>query len=107
MGSTPDRIRIIPELLGAFNIAAQQNRISFIRGVKIQNPTDTPLSTVVLSIRAEPEFMREFNLTIDYIPAEREFSCGAISSDIDYKLLSGLTERVDATLYFELKQSKA
>ncbi len=104
MDSTPDRIRIIPELLGAFNIAAQQNRISFIRGVKIQNPSDT---TVVLSIRAEPEFMREFNLTIDYIPAEREFSCGAISSDIDYKLLSGLTERVDATLYFELKQSKA
>ena len=34
MDSTPDRIRIIPELLGAFNIAAQQNRISFIRGVK-------------------------------------------------------------------------
>ena len=102
MDSTPDRIRIIPELLGAFNIAAQQNRISFIRGVKIQNPTDTPLSTVVLSIRAEPEFMREFNLTIDYIPAEREFSCGVISPDIDYNLLSGLTERVDATLYFEL-----
>ena len=107
MDSTPDRIRIIPELLGAFNIAAQQNRISFIRGVKIQNPTDTPLSTVVLSIRAEPEFMREFNLTIDYIPAEREFSCGAISPDIDYKLLSGLTERVDATLYFELKQAES
>ena len=70
MDSTPERIRIIPKLLGAFNIAAQQNRISFIRGVKIQNPSDTPLSTVVLSICAEPEFMREFNLTIDYIPAE-------------------------------------
>ena len=47
-----------------------------------------------MSIRAEPEFMREFNLTIDYIPANREFSCGAISPDIDYNLLSGLTERV-------------
>ena len=107
MDPTPDRIKIIPELLGAFNIAAQQNRISFIRGVKIQNPTDTPLSTVVLSIRAEPEFMREFNLTIDYIPAEREFSCGAILPDIDYNLLSGLTERVDATLYFELARDGA
>ncbi len=106
MDPTPDRIKIIPDVLGAFNIAAQQNRISFIRGVKIQNPTETPLSTVVLNIRSEPAFMREFTLTVDYIPAGREFSTGSVSPDINFGMLAELTERIDATLYFELKQDE-
>ena len=90
--------------MDVFNFALHQNGIPPIRGIKIFNNTDFPVTGLSLRIMSDFAFFHSFEAGLPEIPSGKgkPVLLGDPSLVIDGKMLAGLTETVNATVTVDL-----
>ncbi|MFM2055953.1 MAG: hypothetical protein RLY71_338 [Pseudomonadota bacterium] len=96
-------VRIEVSLLDKINLALHQNAVPVLRALAIANPGATPLEDLVLTLQAEPAFLRPQRWHIDRIGAQEQLALPDLDLALDAPLLARLTEAETAHLRFELR----
>lgn len=87
------------------NYAMQRNYIPVIRRLILYNNSQSPVSGLRLKITASPEFLHEYTVMIDSIPAGGSIQLDAVSPVISAEYLLSLTERLEGEILFTLLDS--
>ena len=75
-------ISIRPQMLSTVNYSLQQNRLSVIRAVTIDNPGEE-ISGATLLIKSSPAVFEDITLPLDLIPGGREYEINDIRVVLD------------------------
>ena len=104
LGSDPVRLDV--SLLSSVNYALQQNGISLVKSVTIENTTDVPIEHVDLHISASPAFALPFTQHIALLPPHKSVTVTAPRLLLNGEYLAGLTEKVTGLLYIRLRSEE-
>jgi very-short-patch-repair endonuclease len=96
-------VRIEVSLLDKINLALHQNAVPVLRALAVANPGAAPLADLVLTLQAEPAFLRPKRWHIDRIGAQEQLALPELDLALDAPLLARLTEAETAHLRFELR----
>lgn len=96
--------RLIIEATESFNYAAWQNAVPLLRSIAIDNTNGPELASLVVELKASPEFAREKRWTIDRLGAGTILTLKDVDLDIDPAYLDKLDEAERGVLTFSLLQ---
>ena len=82
--------------------AAAQNAVPVIRGIKIHNTSELPLSDLRLSLRAQPAFVDSKDWTLDHISAGQTHEITRTDVTLNFEVLDRLNEAEHGQLTFML-----
>lgn len=104
MDSTHDRmVTIQVDTVPVVNYAIQQNRFSIVNSITITNNGETPLTTIAVEIRSEPEFCLVYSQTIDSISPSRTHVLEDVALDLSPTYLEKVPEKVSGLLHCHVK----
>ena len=98
-------ISIRPQMLSTVNYSLQQNRLSVIRAVTIDNPGEE-ISGATLLIKSSPAVFEDITLPLDLIPGGREYEINDIRVVLDAAFLAGLTEKITSNVTFSITRAE-
>jgi very-short-patch-repair endonuclease len=84
------------------NFATAQNSVPVLRSIGVANHSESALENLVLTMKAQPAFVREKSWQIDRIASNGEASLTDRSLTLDLEFLSGLNEAEQGQLIFTL-----
>ena len=96
-------ILIRAEMTAVINYALQQNRVSVVREIVLENPTDQEYRDGTLHIWSEPAVMKPFSQGISVIPANGTVSVKDVEIVLDHEFLATLVERVVGRIHIALE----
>ena len=85
-----------------FNLALQQNALPVIHSLKLINNTGETFEDLQCRFFSVPEFIHEKTIPVAGIKAGETLSLDQLEIELDYNLLSQLSERVKGTLHLEI-----
>lgn len=88
------------------NYSMQRNYIPVIRRLLLYNNSQTALSGLTLKITASPEFLHEYTVSVDNIPANGCVQLDTVQPVISAEYLLGLTERIEGELVIEVSDNE-
>lgn len=88
--------------LPVINFAMQQNRVSLIRQLLIENKTDEPLKDITVTLSVEPEFAVTASCSIDAISAGESMRVDALKLNLSANYFAQLTERMSGSFVIEV-----
>ncbi len=88
--------------LPVVNFAIQQNRISVIRRLSIENLTECTLNNVKIELSAEPVFGTAIPLFIEFIPEKEAVSAEIVSLNLSANYFAQLTEGFSGYITIEV-----
>ncbi|MBQ7525195.1 MAG: DUF4011 domain-containing protein, partial [Abditibacteriota bacterium] len=97
-----DGISMEVDMFDLFNFALYQNDIPLIRGIKVLNATRDPMEGLVLTVKADGDFMTDYRAELPPIPAGKPVELERPRLPISGSFLGDLTEAVNKTVSVEL-----
>lgn len=94
----PASVAVSAKITSVINYALYHNRIRVVHSVTIDNPRETELERLTLSVTSHPEIIMPYSLTIDYIPANRTYVVEDADVRVNVDFLAKLTEKVNGVL---------
>ena len=85
------------------NFASAQNDVAIIESITVENPTDTALTDIRITLRASPPIIREKTWAIDRVAPGSHLSVRDISTPLDIERLAGLDEAEIGELEFRME----
>lgn len=83
------------------NYAMQRNYIPVIRQLLLHNNSQAPLTGIKIKITSSPEFLHEYTVMIDNIPAGGSLQLDEVKPVISAEYLLSLTERMEGVIIIE------
>ena len=99
-------ISLDARVLPAVSFAMQQNGVSLLGPIAIENRSDEPLEQVELQIDASPAFALPFSRHIDLIPAGQAVTLTRPRVLLDASFLASLTEKLTGSLTITVKNQE-
>ncbi len=103
MNGTLDKIRVQFDYLPLINFAMQQNKVSVIHQLSIENMTSEPFRNIQVQITAEPDFGSITPVMIEAIPANNSVCLQSFSLVLSANYFAQLTERMSGSLKIEIR----
>lgn len=97
-----NRVRLRPEIDPRINFAMQQNDVTVVRAVNVENLSKAPLQDLRLRIIPEPQFADPWEAHIDLITGGSIYKLEAVDLVLSPRYLGELTERIRGQLRFDL-----
>lgn len=97
-----DRVRLRPEIDRRINFAMQQNDVTVVKAVHVENLSNKPLRDLHLCIIPEPQFAEPWKAHIDLIGEDSIYNLEAVDLVLSPRYLSELTEQIKGQLRFDL-----
>ena len=85
------------------NFASAQNKVPIIEELSVNNPTDTALTKVTITLKTYPPVIREKIWTIDRIAPGTHHRLLDLNTQLDIERLQGLDEAEDGELEFQME----
>lgn len=102
MDGTLDKIKVRLNYLPLINFAMQQNKVSVIHQLSIENMTSDPLRNIQVQITAEPGFGSITPVMVKVIPANDSVCLQSFSLVLSANYFAQLTERMSGSLKIEI-----
>lgn len=102
MENNADRIKVEFLYLPIINYAMQQNRVSLIRLLNIENTGEENLETVKVMVTCEPEFAQVCTQNITLIPVGTKTRIDALRMQLQTEFFTQLTERIAGNITVEV-----
>lgn len=80
--------------LPVINFVMQQNRVSLIRQLIIENRSENPLNNIKITLSSEPEFSSSAPYHVESIPAKETIRIDSLSLNLSADYFAQLTERL-------------
>ena len=103
MNGTLDKIRVQFDYLPLINFAMQQNKVSVIHQLSIENMTSEPFRNIQVQITAEPDFGSITPVMMEAIPANDSVCLQSFSLVLSANYFAQLTERMSGSLKIEIR----
>ena len=103
MNGTLDKIRVQFDYLPLINFAMQQNKVSVIHQLSIENTTSEPFRNIQVQITAEPDFGSITPVMMEAIPANNSVCLQSFSLVLSANYFAQLTERMSGSLKIEIR----
>ena len=103
MNGTLDKIRVQFDYLPLINFAMQQNKVSVIHQLSIENMTSEPFRNIQVQITAEPDFGSITPVMVEAIPANDSVCLQSFSLVLSANYFAQLTERMSGSLKIEIR----
>ena len=103
MNGTLDKIRVQFDYLPLINFAMQQNKVSVIHQLSIENMTSEPFRNIQVQITAEPDFGSITPVMVEAIPANNSVCLQSFSLVLSANYFAQLTERMSGSLKIEIR----
>ena len=103
MDGTLDKIRVQFDYLPLINFAMQQNKVSVIHQLSIENMTSEPFRNIQVQITAEPDFGSITPVMMEAIPANNSVCLQSFSLVLSANYFAQLTERMSGSLKIEIR----
>ena len=103
MNGTLDKIRVQFDYLPLINFAMQQNKVSVIHQLSIENMTSKPFRNIQVQITAEPDFGSITPVMMEAIPANNTVCLQSFSLVLSANYFAQLTERMSGSLKIEIR----
>ena len=103
MNGTLDKIRVQFDYLPLINFAMQQNKVSVIHQLSIENMTSEPFRNIQVEITAEPDFGNITPVMVEAIPANDSVCLQSFSLVLSANYFAQLTERMSGSLKIEIR----
>ena len=103
MNGTLDKIRVQFDYLPLINFAMQQNKVSVIHQLSIENMTSEPFRNIQVQITAEPDFGSITPVMMEAIPANNSVCLQSFSLVLSANYFAQLTERMSGSLKIEIR----
>ena len=103
MDGTLDKIRVQFDYLPLINFAMQQNKVSVIHQLSIENMTSEPFRNIQVQITAEPDFGSITPVMVEAIPANDSVCLQSFSLVLSANYFAQLTERMSGSLKIEIR----
>ena len=103
MNGTLDKIRVQFDYLPLINFAMQQNKVSVIHQLSIENMTSEPFRNIQVQITAEPDFGSITPVIMEAIPANNSVCLQSFSLVLSANYFAQLTERMSGSLKIEIR----
>ena len=98
-----DKIRVQFDYLPLINFAMQQNKVSVIHQLSIENMTSEPFRNIQVQITAEPDFGSITPVMVEAIPANDSVCLQSFSLVLSANYFAQLTERMSGSLKIEIR----
>ncbi len=98
--TTPVQVEFI--YLPVINFAMQQNKVSLIRSLTIENTSEEAIFDVKLVLSCEPSFAFPCTQTIESIPAGKKIRIDGLRMQLQTDFFTQLTERLAGNLMIEI-----
>ena len=98
----PYRVHLRPEIDRRINFAMQQNDVTVVSAVHVENLSNTPLRDLRLRIIPEPQFADPWEAHIDLVTEGSTYNLEAVDLVLSPRYLGELTERIRGQLRFDL-----
>ncbi|MSR62026.1 MAG: DUF3320 domain-containing protein [Planctomycetes bacterium] len=102
-GDAAPGLRLEFELDPSLNLAMQQNGVSPLRSLTLENSGAVELRDIVVRLRAEPEFAAPLELHLAALAPHARHVWSAPPLSLSLSFLAGLRERVEGALHFEVQ----
>lgn len=102
MDNETGRIKVEFSYLPLINFAMQQNKVSVIHQLSIENLTSILLNDIRIQITAEPDFGSIAPVAVEAIPANESISIQSFSLVLSANYFAQLTERLSGSLKVEV-----
>ncbi len=103
MNGTLDKIKVQFDYLPLINFAMQQNKVSVIHRLSIENMTSEPFRDIQVLITAEPDFGNITPVAVEAIPANDSVCLQSFSLVLSANYFAQLTERMSGSLKIEIR----
>ncbi|MCS2196015.1 DUF4011 domain-containing protein [Bacteroides faecis] len=103
MNGTLDKIKVQFDYLPLINFAMQQNKVSVIHRLSIENMTSEPFRDIQVLITAEPDFGNITPVAVEAIPANDSVCLQSFSLLLSANYFAQLTERMSGSLKIEIR----
>ena len=103
MNGTLDKIRVQFDYLPLINFSMQQNKVSVIHQLSIENMTSEPFRNIQVQITAEPDFGSITPVMVEAIPANDSVCLQSFSLVLSANYFAQLTERMSGSLKIEIR----
>ena len=103
MNGTLDKIKVQFDYLPLINFAMQQNKVSVIHRLSIENMTSEPFRDIQVLITAEPDFGNITPVAGEAIPANDSVCLQSFSLVLSANYFAQLTERMSGSLKIEIR----
>ena len=105
MNAAQQPITITAEMTPVINYALYQNQLRVMRCVTVENPRETALERVTLSVSSVPAIIMPYTITLDYIPACNTFRVTDVELLLNVDELANLTEKMTCVVTVSLSDS--
>lgn len=102
MENEQNKLRIDFSYLPVVNFAMQQNRISIIQDLSLENVTDATLSNLKIVLTADPEFMTVIPILVETVKAKEKIRIEIPKLDLSANYFAQLTERFSGNLSLKI-----
>jgi hypothetical protein len=102
MDSSTSNIQVEFLYLPVINYAMQQNRVSLIRLLTIENTAEEALDEVKVVISCEPEFAHVYSQALETIPAGTKIRVDRVQLQLQTGFFTQLTERMSENITVEV-----
>lgn len=102
MEETSEKVKVEFACLPVINFAMQQNKVSAIRQLSIENLTDNVLKNIKVAITTEPEFGSIIPVSIEAIPARETVRTESFTLNLSTNYFAQLTERMAGNFVLEI-----
>ena len=89
-----------------FNLALQQNALPVVYEIKLINHTGKDIENLECRFSAVPEFIIEKSVTVNKVKSGEELCISKPEIELDYNLLSSLSESMKGKLKLEISDGK-
>ncbi|MBE6357377.1 MAG: DUF3320 domain-containing protein [Lentisphaerae bacterium] len=98
-----DRLTAALDFVPRLNLAVQQNAVTFIRSITLNNQSGSDLAALECVLTAEPEFIREKVLNIEQLKSGEEMIINDPEPVLNYDLLAGLDDCIRGKLFLQVR----
>ena len=98
----PERFSVELAYVPYFNLALQQNALPVVYALKLANRTGADLEHLECRFSAEPPFIHEKTISVDKIASGEELALDKLNIELNYDLLSQLSEGIKGRLKLEV-----
>lgn len=102
MDERGNKVKVQFSYLPLINFAMQQNKVSPIHELSIENLTPEPLKNIRVLLTAEPAFGHSVPVAVEVIPAYDSMSLPAFNLTLSTNYFAQLTERLSGNLKLEI-----
>lgn len=103
MDETLDKIKVQFNYLPLINFAMQQNKVSVIHQLSIENMTSEPFRNIQVQMTAEPDFGNITPVVVEVIPANDSVCLQSFNLVLSANYFAQLTERMSGSLKIEIR----